>query len=221
MNKRLSSFLLLATFSYALIFVFAVIPVGAQSDVIIDQESYIYSGTLTFVNHADFYSQTARIYTGTTNYYAYYDITGVAASDYDLYAWIRQDAGYGAMRYTVAELYLDTLDFSSLTDGWNLVGSITVSEPDTDPPRLVIDRADTGSGILVIDAVKLVATTSATTATTTTDTTSIYFDLPSTDDTVLYQRELTAGDVIGAAGIWALLILAVSVQIWRVARGEN
>jgi len=143
----------------------------------------------------------------------------VGASDYDLYAWIRQDAGYGAMRYTVADLYLDTLDFASLADGWNLVGSITVSEPDTDPPRLVIDRADTGSGILVIDAVKLVATTSATTATTAI-TTSVYIDLPSTDDMVLYQRELTAGDIITSAGVWGLLILLVAVEVWRVAAGR-
>jgi len=193
---------------------------NAQTEYIFDQESYSYpAGALTYVSQAGFYSDTARIMTTTSDLYAQYELSLPQETIYLLYTWILTDAGYGAMRYTVDEQYLDTLDFSDSPAGWNLVGQVVVGMADTDPPILVIDRADTGSGDLVVDAIRLVSV--GATETVITDlTATVAYSLPTTGDTMLYNRHVDSGQIMVAAPMWALLMLLLVREIWRVARGD-
>jgi len=46
------------------------------------------------------------------------------------------------------------------------------------------------------------------------------YSLPTTGDIVIYRREITSGDLIVAAGVWGLIILLLTREIWRVARGQ-
>lgn len=215
------------------VFVISLTPAGAQpAEFIFDQEELSYSGAFTLLTNTSLYSSNARIYAGTDPEYAEYELSSLTSNQtYLLYSWRVEFPYFGATRFTVDGAYLDTLPpiptpeptataspptATPAPAGWVLVGTIIMPpEPDLDPPILKIDRSDVNSGNLVVDAIKLVWVSSNVSRL---DTTVVY-TLPTTGDTVTYERQASSGDIMIAAPIWALITLLIFSKIWRVATG--
>lgn len=230
-KRATAGFLVLLIFTLLLSIVFVlggVAPAGAQAqaEYIFDEEICSYSGSMNIiVSLGDLYNNDAQFYTDTQNVYAECLLSGVTSNTtYLVYAWVRSDPAYGEMRYAVDNESLGLIDFSDSPNGWISLGTIEVGPFDLDTPVMVIDREDTGSGWLFVDAVRLIGIPPIPTPTYQdaaffyTPTTVIY-TLPTTLDPVLYERKISSGDVLISAPLWALVILNLFVETWKVSRG--
>jgi len=138
--------------------------------------------------------------------------TTVSSVTWSMPAWTLDEAGANELSPDLAAIVQEVVDQA----GWSAGNHILfIADTPEGGPRYAYSY-DSGNPATL----QLQWSPPPATPTPTPIVATAVYSLPTTGDIVIYRREITSGDLIVAAGVWGLIILLLTREIWRVARGQ-